>query len=147
MTKLKDRPDWRACAAIIKDEARKMGVDAYAVTTAVTGSLPVRACRRVAIRRILAELNCSQSGLAAVWGISITTIRLALEEVGAKQAYTKGQRRSPPTADEINSQRLHERLRWAHGDERAATIMAGNDPQTNADVERWNRLGSGREAA
>lgn len=35
----------------------------------------------------------------------------------------------------------HERLCWAHGENRAADIIAGRDPASNADEAAWERLG------
>lgn len=34
-----------------------------------------------------------------------------------------------------------ERLAWSYGPDRAAQIIAGNDPATQGDVARWNSLG------
>jgi len=44
--------------------------------------------------------------------------------------------------------RLHtySRLEWLYGPERAYRIHRGADPETQLDVERWNRLGT-RDAA
>lgn len=39
-----------------------------------------------------------------------------------------------------------ERLRWAHGDERARQIAMGNDTATKRDIEAWRNLGQ-RSAA
>lgn len=38
-----------------------------------------------------------------------------------------------------------ERLRWRYGPERAASILAGTDPATNADIAKWNALGQPSE--
>jgi hypothetical protein len=35
----------------------------------------------------------------------------------------------------------HIRLAWAHGPERAAAIIEGRDPQTEADLAAWRSLG------
>lgn len=35
----------------------------------------------------------------------------------------------------------HDRLRWAHGDQRAADIVLGRDAATNADLKAWRELG------
>ena len=37
--------------------------------------------------------------------------------------------------------RLEDRLKWAHGPERAREIMAGTDANANADLKAWNSLG------
>jgi hypothetical protein len=39
------------------------------------------------------------------------------------------------------------RLAWVYGPERAAAIMEGHDPTTNADLAAWNGLGARRAAA
>lgn len=39
------------------------------------------------------------------------------------------------------------RLTWLYGEQRARLIMLGRDPDSNADLASWNRLGSGRECA
>ena len=40
----------------------------------------------------------------------------------------------------------YERLRWAHGEERARQIALGNDKPTNDDLRAWRKLGQ-RSAA
>lgn len=35
----------------------------------------------------------------------------------------------------------YERLRWAHGEERARQIALGNDTATQADLRAWRSLG------
>lgn len=40
-----------------------------------------------------------------------------------------------------NKPRLEERLRWAHGPERARDIMDGTDAAANADLKAWKNLG------
>jgi hypothetical protein len=40
--------------------------------------------------------------------------------------------------------RLRRRLAWAHGETRAALILAGLDDATNADLAAWRALGRGR---
>lgn len=40
----------------------------------------------------------------------------------------------------------YERLRWAHGDERARQIALGNDRATQDDLRAWRNLGQ-RSAA
>lgn len=37
-------------------------------------------------------------------------------------------------------------LEWRYGYARAAAIVAGRDPATQADVDAWNRLGTRRAA-
>lgn len=38
-------------------------------------------------------------------------------------------------------QTLIDRLVWCYGADRAAEIIAGRDPQANADLEAWRQLG------
>lgn len=47
------------------------------------------------------------------------------------------------TGHDINhpKPRLEDRLKWAHGPERARDIMEGTDAATNADLKAWNGLG------
>jgi hypothetical protein len=40
--------------------------------------------------------------------------------------------------------RLGRRLRWFHGLTRTASILVGNDPETNADLAKWRNLGQGK---
>lgn len=49
----------------------------------------------------------------------------------------------PPGFDRPHSWSDHTRrnLSWHYGDKRADRIMAGTDPNTQADVSAWNRLG------
>lgn len=35
-------------------------------------------------------------------------------------------------------------LTWAHGPKRAALILAGDDPETEADIACWRRMGARR---
>lgn len=89
--------------------------------------------RRRAWRRIITTTGCSKTGLARVWGCEPHSIHYAL-----------GQAPPQPGIYVINTTA---RLRWAHGDARAAKIIAGKDPATNADIAAWNALGSSRERA
>jgi hypothetical protein len=142
MTRLTGKPPWRACLAIIRAEALKFVVDADEVIQCRSRVPAVVAARRSAVRRILAETSCSQRGLAAVWGIDVGAIRCAIDEVGAKRSYTSGaQTLQQATRVDDATERLRDRLRWAHGDARAAQIITGQDPKTNADLAAWKRLG------
>lgn len=42
--------------------------------------------------------------------------------------------------DEAYLPTLEDRLRWAHGAERAEKIIAGHDEKSNADIAAWKRL-------
>lgn len=141
MSQLLQRPPWRDCLSIIKDVCQRMGVDPDDVVMFRLRTPEVLRARRVAIRRILLETKCSQAGLSAVWGISVQVIRDALAEVDAKRAYTRPKTLQQAKKIDEAVERLHERLRWAHGDARAAQIVAGQDPKTNADLAAWKRLG------
>lgn len=85
--------------------------------------------RREAIRRIVSVTGCSATATARVWGLG--------REAASKAFRTTAGRYDPETVD---------RLSWAHGAHRAAQIVAGNDPKTQADLAAWRRLGSGRPA-
>jgi hypothetical protein len=42
---------------------------------------------------------------------------------------------------------LWQALLFRYGEERARAIMLDQDPQANADLQKWRRLGSKREGA
>lgn len=84
----------------------------------------VVAARITAIKRLLRETNCQKRELAEVWGCPESTIYSAIKS-------------PPPVAyDGLTA----ERLRWAHGEERAAQIIAGSDWWTKHDTAAWRRL-------
>lgn len=138
MTRLTDLPDRNRVREIIRDVAR---VRKVYVDELINGSRTpdVLQARYVAIRRILAETNCTQEGLAQVWGINVATVRQAVAEAGEKRAY----RAAPPTPKTrpLYDERTIERLRWAHGDDRTTEIIAGQCPATQADIAAWRLIG------
>lgn len=117
---------------IVKEEAAKLSVDWEDV---VSPSIVRRVAeaRHRAIRRIYRETGCSQMGLANAWGCSGTTVSAALSGGG------------PPEPRDYDW-RTAERLRWRYGEARAAQIIAGQDPNTIADLAAWRRVGSRPEA-
>lgn len=88
--------------------------------------------RRRAIKRVLAETECSQEGLAVAWGGSARTIGEA------------SRARTPNSATPLYDANTIERLRWAHGEDRTAEIIAGRDAETLADIAAWRTIGEGR---
>lgn len=121
------KPDRAVVIRIIAEEAAKHLVSA----DAVAGCSRLRraeVARNIAIRRILAETGCSERGLAKVWGLEPGTVRLA-----------KHRELTPHPYDEITA----DRLAWAHGETRAAQIIAGHDPATLTDLAAWRRVWNG----
>jgi hypothetical protein len=110
---------------IINEEASRHLVSATLVTGA-SRTARAMVARNAAIRRILAETGCSERGLALVWGLEAATVRRA-------RCW-----REPSLYDDNTLSRLQ----WAHGVERAASILAGIDPSTIADQAAWRGLGS-----
>lgn len=47
--------------------------------------------------------------------------------------------------DRLILNRTMARLTWAHGVDRAASILAGQDVETNADIANWLALGARAE--
>jgi hypothetical protein len=88
-------------------------------------------------RKIHRITGCSLSGLAEVWGIDRQAICRVIERPEAEDVALK-------TRSRIQAEAA---LRFHYGDVRAAAILDGRDPATNADVARWNAIGSRRGAA
>lgn len=109
---------------ITREEAEKFGASHLDVLCGSRKAV-ARAARTAAIQRIIAATGCSHGGLEKVWGGALAKIDRRFRE--RRQA-----------------EDLHRfRLNWLYGPALAATIIAGLDPWTNADVERWRRLGEG----
>lgn len=126
-----NRPARDFVERVAREEAVAAGVSFDAILNSM-GSKAVRA-RRLALRRVKCETGCSTYGLAAVFGCDHGAVLDALrDEV----------RPAPGPYDKATIARL----RWAHGDERAAKIVAGTDKWTAADLAAWNALGSRRAA-
>lgn len=83
-----------------------------------------------AMRRIVAETNCTAAALADVWGCEPHTVTIALRQG----------RQPDPAVSRTYDRWTLERLRWAHGSARAAQIAAGHDPRTNNDLAAWRRV-------
>lgn len=124
------RPDRRLVERIITEEARRTGSAPYDVLN--MGMTPeAKRARAEAIRRIAAESQCGAKEIAAVWGMDASTAFRAL--------LAPGETMVAPLWHEADTSA---RLRWQYGDARAAQIMAGDDPNTQADIAAWNRLGA-----
>lgn len=89
------------------------------------------AARHAAYRAIMSETGCNPNELAQEWGIEPSAVYRALGSAftpaGKKEGVSKGG--------------LRYRLRWHHGEKRAAQILSGRDPATQADIAKWNMLG------
>lgn len=143
MARLIDRPDWRACLSIIREEAAKASVDPQDVIMHSRESAII-ACRRASIRRIIAETGCTAPGLSAVWGVGVEAIRAALQEVRPPRKIRHGGGAQP--LPDPAPERLRRRLCWLYGEARATQILNGNCPKTQADLAAWKNLGSRRAA-
>lgn len=98
---------------------------------------PMLQVRNRVWRRIIRETGCNRADLARAWGTTRATIGHAL-----------GLKRTPGTQEaSIYDLRTITRLYFSHGQDRAAEIVAGRDPDTNDDIAAWRRLGTGRGAA
>jgi hypothetical protein len=88
------------------------------------------AARRRAMLRIISETQCSPSALARAWGCDPSLPSRYVREESHRQA-------AAVSAYDLNTRaRLH-----ACHPERAASIIAGTDAATNADIAAWRRIG------
>lgn len=125
------RPPKAVVLKIATQEAEAIGASTSDVLSMSRKAKAHRA-RLTAWRRILAETGCTVGGLAAVWGCDRQAIRAAISLRDERKAKRVISRLVQETTD---------RLRWHYGAGRAASIIAGLDAATNADVAAWNRLG------
>lgn len=135
MTRSTLRPLIERCAA---EAASKFG----AMFAEVLGTGTSRECvfaRREAIRNVLAESRCSYRALADAWGIDPQMVRRAVEDAEPMRPFSINDTAAARAA-------LSAKLAWQYGPDRAMAILAGTDPQTQADIARWNALGSGSAA-
>lgn len=93
-----------------------------------------KAARRRAMDRIIAETGCSYSALARLWGCDRNIPGRYTRPPATPPVY----RRAEKPLYDANT-RHH--LRLAHGETRAAEIIAGADAQTNIDIAAWRSLG------
>lgn len=128
------RPSHTYVRQVIGEEALRYGVHAEAVINIVRGSHRAVAS---AMRRIIAETNCTKAALADIWGCEASTVTAMLREPEPPRPPLHQAR----AVDEA-IERFHDRLQWAHGSARAAQIIAGRDPATNRDIASWKRLGA-----
>lgn len=112
---------------VIREEANKYRIDFASVLNASMRVAAVNA-RRSAIKRLMGLTGCRPAELAQAWGCEAATVRASLA-AGSP----------PPCAyDDLTIQHL----RWAHGEARAAAIVAGSDPKTRWDIAAWRALGA-----
>lgn len=98
--------------------------------------------RRKAVARIVAEKACAPTTLAAVWGCDPQHLMSLLDREPRKVPALVGRGSTfaaPPNNPYADTER---RLSWAHGEARAASIIAGQDEATNIDIAAWRGLGS-----
>ena len=125
--------------AVATEEARRAGADLGDVLGMAYGRRS-RNAREAAMIRILDETGCSKSALARLWGCD--------RQLPGR--YQRGNRRGkvvtpkPPPAPALAIYDRMTRLRLLsrHGEQRAVQIMAGLDPQTQADIAAWRGLGA-----
>lgn len=130
--KASPRPSRNRVLAVIGSEAMRANVHADDVIN-ITRVGRLAAFR--AMRRIVRETNCSANALAEVWGCEASTVTIALREGREPDPAARGARGAYDAS-------TTERLRWAHGEARAAQIVAGHDPRTNQDLASWRRIGA-----
>lgn len=103
----------------------------------VLGTSRTRECvfaRRDAMRSTLSACGCSEYQLAKAWGVDRQTVHRAVAVEEPHRPFSINEGAAADTA-------LRAKLVWLYGAERAAAILAGNDPATQADIRRWNSLG------
>lgn len=115
---------------VIREEARRAGSSFDAVVNLGRRAKDISA-RTNALQRLMRETGCNREELAEAWGCSERTITNTLNP-------------KPPPIRPRHDQTA-ERLRWAHGEERAAQILAGRDPATQTDITAWRRIGARAE--
>lgn len=132
-----ERPDRAIVERIIREEAEAVGLTFNAIAGS-WGRADAAAARHKAIRRIRDETGCSVRGLAEAWGLSRATVSNAYRP----KPVTPGKPAAP-----LYDADACRRLAWAHGEQRAAAIVAGHDRLTEIDIERWRSLGDRGTAA
>lgn len=134
-----NRPERADVERIIRSVARRAGVP-WPNLMHVQHDREVVALRERAWLRILRETGCSITGLADVWGCDRKSIQRAIQKAGSKlAAKNEGVRRKAAAKAKAEAQHAAT-VRFLYPD-RAAAILSGKDPQTQADVARWNAIG------
>lgn len=90
----------------------------------------------------LAETGATYAGAAAALGVSEAAIRGRCARTGVRLQPVK---RSPGGGYNWHAHTIRS-MHWFYPD-RAAQIIAGKDPATQADLHRWRNLGSRGAAA
>lgn len=132
-------PDRPSVIRIIQEESYAALISADLVIGRSMAPQAIKARGR-AIRRILRETGCSEMELANVWGISGSTVRYAVVRGEKPPAPIPAPAHGPYDLGTA------ERLAWAHGERRAAEIVAGRDAATQADIAGGRRLWNGAPA-
>lgn len=116
---------------IAREEAEAAGAS-YDDVLGMACASPSKIARQRAMERLEALTGCSSGALARIWGCDRSIV----------SRYRKGPDYTPKRkTPSIYDQQTQRRFRWAHGNERAASIIAGTDPQTLTDVAAWRALG------
>jgi hypothetical protein len=131
----KNHPDRAFVEKVAREEAAAAAAGLDAVLHMSRAGNATSARHHKAFRRIIRETGCSVEGLAEVWGCYAESIKHALRTDPTPPTLFQAQ------AADQQTENFHDRLRWAHGNEHAARIIAGKDPKTNADLAAWKRLG------
>lgn len=98
-----------------------------------------KAARVRAWARVISETGCKASELAKAWGCDRHSIYRAFPPS------VDGPRAARAVAEKpVYDLRTLERLSWAHGRDRAQSIVAGRDIATETDIARWRTLGAAR---
>lgn len=113
--------------------AEKYGVSVNDLLTMKRGRAILKA-RRETIRKVLRYTGYSQAQVALAWGIDPKTVRDAVVDAPTIRKF--GVTEIVAAEDAVA-----EKLTWQYGTKRAATILAGCDPETLADIAKWNNLG------
>lgn len=123
------RPSREAVERIAASVARRAGLPTNSLFFKMYEGAVVRA-RQTAFRRILRETGCSMNGLADVWGCDLKCVQRAVSKRRARAIHK-------PSPAHVQYEAA---IRW-HYPVSAAAILGGKDPQTQADIARWNALG------
>lgn len=95
-----------------------------------------KAARLRAWARIIEATGCSGRALSKAWGCSVGSVWRAFPKRALPACGTPRVVERP-----LYDARTREHLRWAHGEDRAARIIAGDDIDTKLDVAMWRALG------
>ena len=139
-----NRPERTDVERIIRSVARSAGVP-WPNLIHITHDRETVRLRARAFVRIMRETGCSISGLAQVWGCDRKSIQRAVQKAGVRLGAQKANATRRAKAKAKADAQHAATVRFLYP-ERADAILSGNDPQTQADVARWNAIGR-RDAA